>query len=73
MIENFKYKINTAAADFGVAVKDISAIIKEHTGAEKKSGASLTEEETNILFNALTQKKAVKSFKTYFELGQAAR
>ncbi len=73
MIENFKYKINTAAADFGVAVKDISAIIKEHTGAEKKSGASLTEEETNIVFDALTQKNSVKSFKAYFELGQAAR
>ncbi len=73
MIENFKYKINTAAADFGIAVKDVSAIIKEHTGAEKKSGASLTEVETNILFEALTQKNAVKSFKAYFELGNAAR
>ena len=73
MIENFKYKINTAAADFGVAVKDVSAIIKDYTGAEKKSGASLTEEETNILFDALTQKNAVKSFKAYFEMGQAAR
>ena len=73
MIENFKYKINTAAADFGVAVKDISAIIKDYTGAEKKSGASLTEEEANILFDALTQKNAVKSFKAYFELGKAAR
>jgi len=73
MIENFKYKINTAAADFGIAVKDVSAIIKEHTGAEKKSGASLTEAETNILFDALTQKNAVKSFKAYFELGAAAR
>ena len=73
MIENFKYKINTAAADFGIAVKDVSAIIKEHTGAEKKSGASLTEAETNVLFDALTQKNAVKNFKAYFELGKAAR
>ena len=61
MIENFKYKINSAATDFGIAVKDISAIIKDYTGAEKKSGASLTEEETNILFDALTQKNAVKN------------
>ncbi|MBQ1186130.1 MAG: translation initiation factor IF-2 [Clostridia bacterium] len=73
MIENFKYKINTAAADFGVSVKDVSAIIKDYTGAEKKSGASLSEAETNILFEALTKKYAVKSFKAYFELGNAAR
>ncbi|MBQ5910799.1 MAG: translation initiation factor IF-2 [Clostridia bacterium] len=73
MIENFKYKINTAATDFGIAVKDVSAIIKEYTGADKKSGASLTETETNILFEVLTNKNAVKSFKAYFELGKAAR
>ena len=73
MIENFKYKINTAATDFDIAVKDVSAIIKEYTGADKKSGASLTETETNILFEVLTNKNAVKSFKAYFELGKAAR
>ncbi len=67
-----KYKINVAAADFGMAAKDIAAIIKEYTGAEKKSGSSLSQEETNILFDALTQKNAVKSFKAYFETGKSA-
>ena len=67
-----KYKINAAAADFGVAVKEISAIMSEYAGVEKKSGASLNQEEINILFDAMTQKHAVKSFKAYFEAGKAA-
>ena len=55
-----KYKISAAAADFGMSAKEIAAIIKEYTGADKKSGSSLAQEETNILFDALTQKNAVK-------------
>ncbi|MBO5852862.1 MAG: translation initiation factor IF-2 [Clostridia bacterium] len=68
-----KYKISAAAADFGMSAKEIAAIIKEYTGADKKSGSSLAQEETNILFDALTQKNAVKSFKAYFEIGKNAR
>ena len=67
-----KYKINAAAADFGVAVKEIAAIVSKYTGAEKKSGASLNQEEVNILFDAMTQKYAVKNFKAYFETGKVA-
>ena len=68
-----KYKINTAAADFKVSVKDIATIIKDYTGVEKKSGSSLTPEETNILFAALTLKNSVKSFDEYFAIGKTAR
>ena len=68
-----KYKINTAAADFKSTTKDVAALIKEYTGAEKKSGATLTEQEVNILFDALTQKNSVKSFDEYFASGRAAR
>ena len=71
MIE--KYKINTAAADFKSSIKEISALIKQYTGAEKKSGASLSEQETNIIFDALTQNFAVKSFDEYFSAGKATR
>ncbi len=71
MIE--KYKINSAAADFGSNVKEVSAIIKQYTGTEKKSGAVLTEEETNILFAALTKKTEVRSFDEYFAQGAKAR
>ncbi len=68
-----KYKINTAAADFKMNVKDMSALIKEHTGTEKKSGAVLTQEEINLIFSVLTKKNEVKNFKQYFETGKTAR
>ena len=67
-----KYKINLAAADFNSTTKEIAAIIKEYTGTEKKSGATLTEQEVNVLFDAMTQKSAVKDFKEYFETGKSA-
>ena len=68
-----KYKINTAAADFKMSVKDVSALIKEYTGTEKKSGAVLTQEEINLIFSVLTKKNEVKNFKQYFETGKTAR
>ncbi len=67
-----KYKINTAAADFGMTVKEIAALLKDYAG-EKKSGASLTPEETNLLFAILTKKNEVKSFDDYFATGKSAR
>ena len=36
-----KYKISEFAKDFGRASKDIVAMVKDITGEEKKSGASL--------------------------------
>ncbi len=68
-----KIKINTAAADFKSSVKEIAAVLKQHKGADKKSGAVLTEEETNILFAALTKQYEVKSFDEYFATGKSAR
>ena len=68
-----KYKINAAAADFGMNVKEISALLKDTAGIDKKSGASLTPEETNILFAVLTKKTEVKSFDDYFATGKTAR
>ena len=68
-----KYKISTAAADLGVSSKEIIAVIKDYTGAEKKSGSTLTNEEVNVLFDVLTQKHSVKNFKEYFATGEAAR
>ena len=68
-----KYKINTAAADFKSAVKDVAAVIKTYTGTEKKSGAVLSEQEINILFSALTKSREVKSFDEYFATGKTAR
>ena len=68
-----KYKINTAAADFKMTAKALAAVISAHTGTEKKTGATLTEQEVNILFDSLTKEHEVKSFDAYFETGKAAR
>ncbi len=68
-----KYKISAAAADLGLSSKEIIAVIKEYTGAEKKSGAMLSAEEVSLLFDALTLKYSVKNFKEYFATGEAAR
>ena len=71
MIE--KVKLSTLAADFKIASKEVTAIIKEYTGNEKKAGASLGAEELNVVFDALTQKNQVKSFDEYFATGEQAR
>ncbi len=68
-----KYKVSVAAADLGVSSKEVIAVVKEYTGVEKKTGAVLTAEEVNILFDALTQKHSVKSFEEYFATGASAR
>ncbi len=68
-----KIKLSALAADFKMVSKDLTAIIKEYTGTEKKSGASLLPEEQNIVFDALTTKNQVKSFKDYFATGEKAR
>ena len=68
-----KYKVSDIAKDFGVASKEITALMLEATGEEKKSGASLNEKEIGIFFDFITKKNSVKSFDNYFATGAAAR
>ena len=68
-----KYKVSDIAKDFNLKSKEISDIVLAATGAEKKSGATLNEEEIALVFNELTKKNAVKSFDTYFATGEEAR
>ena len=68
-----KYKISSLAKDFNMASKEITALLAELTGEEKKSGASLDEYEIGIVFDALTKRNAVKSFEEYFATGADAR
>ena len=68
-----KYKISEIAKDFGVASKEITALVLEITGEEKKSGASLGEKEIGLVFDAITKKNSVKSFDEYFESGAKSR
>ena len=68
-----KYKISELAKDFGLTSKDIIKIIAEKTGAEKKSGAALDENEISLVFNTLTKQNEVKSFADYFATGAESR
>ncbi|MBE6732444.1 MAG: translation initiation factor IF-2 [Ruminococcaceae bacterium] len=70
---NNKYKVSELAKDFGITAKEVTALLLEVTGVEKKSAAALGEEEIAIVFNELTKKNAVKNFKEYFETGAASR
>ena len=68
-----KYKVSEFAKDFGMASKEITAIVKNLTGEEKKSGASLGEIEIALLFDFITKEHTVKSFKEYFATGEESR
>ncbi len=68
-----KYKISDLAKDFNMKSKDITTLITEITGSEKKSGATLNEEEIGLVFLALTAKNEVKSFDEYFAMGAESR
>ena len=68
-----KYKVSEFAKDFGMASKDIVAILKDITGEEKKSGTALVENEIALLFDYITKKHTVRSFKEYFATGEESR
>ncbi len=68
-----KYKISDLAKDFGMSSKEVSAIVSEITGTEKKSSNSLNEAEIGQFFNKITKDNQVKDFKIYFATGEKAR
>ncbi len=68
-----KYKISDLAKDFSMVSKELAAFVSKALGVEKKSSASLNEEEIGIVFDAITKANTVKSFKEYFAMGDAAR
>ncbi|MDD6478934.1 MAG: translation initiation factor IF-2 [Oscillospiraceae bacterium] len=70
---NNKYKLSDLAKDFNMTAKEISALLLSATGVEKKSGASLVEDEIAVVFNELTKANTVKNFEEYFSTGAEAR
>ncbi len=68
-----KYKLSDLAKDFNMKSKELIAVVAELTGEEKKSGATLNELEVAMVFNKLTLDNQVKSFDSYFALGDDAR
>ena len=68
-----KYKVSDLAKDFKLASKDLLVIVNEVCGGDKKSGASLNEEEITKVFLKLTKTHEQKSFDAYFATGDEAR
>ena len=64
--KELKCKIKDAAKDLELTPNDIIAIVKERTGAEKKSGQSLTVAEMNVVLEHITQANQVDNFEAYF-------
>lgn len=62
-----KYKLNDIAKDLGLPAKEVAAMLAEHFGTEpKKTGAVLTEQEVNVVFEHYTSANQVANFDGYF-------
>ncbi len=62
MSNTTKYKVRDLAKDFDMPAKAITEIITKYTGATKSNTQALTEDELNIVFDALTSANQVSSF-----------
>lgn len=60
-----KYKVSEVAKDLGVAPKEVTAALQEHTGVVKRSPTVLTEDELNVVFEHFTQKNKVDNLDAY--------
>ena len=67
-----KYRISEMAKDLGVPSKDITALVTEFYEKPKSSQQVLTEDQLNVLFDVLTQRKQVASIEQVFATAAAA-
>ncbi len=68
-----KYRVHEVAKDFGLASKDVIAILENYSDEPKKHSTALEDRELNIIFDTLTQKSEVSSFDAYFAAGEKAK
>ena len=61
-----KYRIKEVAADFGVAAKEIMAILGDFFEKPKSNAQILTEEELNVVFDVMTQNHQIQSLEQVF-------
>ena len=61
-----KYRIKEVAADFGVAPKEISAIVEKFFEKPKSPAQVLSEEELNVVFDYMTQQNQIASLEVVF-------
>ena len=68
-----KYKVSDLAKDLNMTSKEVAALATEVSNVEKKSSATLNEDEIGRFFNKLTKDNAVKDFTAYFATGAEVR
>ncbi len=61
-----KYRIKEVAADFGMAPKEIAAIVEKYFEKPKSTAQVLEEEQLNVIFDSLTQQNQIASVETVF-------
>lgn len=54
-----KYRLKEVAADFGVSTKEITEIISKYGEKPKSPTYVLTEQELNVVFDHMTDRKSV--------------
>ena len=67
-----KYKVKEVAEDFNVKSKQITDILSDKLGVNKKAMTSLEPEELNVIFDVMTQSNELKDFSEYFAVRDKA-
>ena len=68
-----KYRIKEVAADFGVAPKEIAAIVEQYFEKPKSTAQVLEEDQLNLIFDLMTQRNQIDSIEVVFAAAFAAR
>ena len=61
-----KYRVNELAKDLNIPVSEITDVVQEYFGVQKKSQASLSEDELSVVLEKYSQSTQVKNFNSYF-------
>ena len=61
-----KQKLSEVATDLALTAKELSDLLNEKLGVQKKSGNAMTSEELNYILEYYSKKNEVKSFESYF-------
>ena len=61
-----KYRVNELAKDLNIPVSEITDVVQEYFGVQKKSRASLSEDELSVVLEKYSQSNQVKNFNSYF-------
>ena len=62
-----KYKLSELAKDFGMNAKEVGALLTQYGKVNKNGSQTLSDEELNIVFDAISQKNQIKSLADIFK------